>query len=113
MAKAALVKANGVVPLLADWTDESPTINKPRPGPPRMTLTSTMGSRDPAMYDIASAMRLMPGLELETRTLAPTAAAPSAMLMAPSSLSAWTYVRPSSGMRRAIHSRSSACGVIG
>ena len=35
-----------------------------------------------------------------------------AMLIAPSSLSAWTNVRPSSGMRLAIHSRTSACGVI-
>ena len=58
-------------------------------------------------------MRLMPGLELETRTLAPAADAPRAMLIAASSLSAWTKVRPSSGIRRAIHSRSSACGVIG
>ena len=33
--------------------------------------------------------------------------------IAPSSLSAWMNTRPSSGIRRAIHSRSSACGVIG
>jgi hypothetical protein len=58
-------------------------------------------------------MRLIPGLELETRTLAPAAEAPRAMLIAASSLSAWTYARPSSGMRRAIHSRSSAWGVMG
>ncbi len=50
----------------------------------------------------------MPGLELETNTRAPVAAAPRAMLIAPSSLSAWMKVRPSSGMRRAIHSSTSA-----
>ncbi len=44
-----------------------------------------------------SAIRLMPGLELETRTRAPVAAAPRAMLMAPSSLSAWMKTRPSFG----------------
>ena len=60
-----------------------------------------------------SAMRLNPGLEVETSTRAPVAAAPSAMLIAPISLSAWTKTRPSSGIRRAIHSSSSAWGVIG
>ncbi len=58
-------------------------------------------------------MRLMPGLELLTSTRFPHAAAPSPMLIAPSSLSAWTKTRPSWGMRLAIHSRSSAWGVIG
>ncbi len=85
----------------------------PSPGPPRITLMSTTGSREPAMYDMPSAMRLMPGLELVTSTRAPAAEAPSAMLIAASSLSAWTKTRPSSGIRRAIHSRSSAWGVIG
>ena len=58
-------------------------------------------------------MRLIPGEDELTMTRAPVAAAPSAMLIAPSSDSAWTNGRPSSGMRRAIHSRSSAWGVIG
>ena len=39
----------------------------------------------------------MPGLDDETRTRAPVAAAPSAMLIAPSSLSAWTKTRPELG----------------
>ncbi len=55
----------------------------------------------------------MPGEDELTSTRAPVAAAPRAMLMAPSSDSAWTKGRPSSGIRRAIHSRSSAWGVIG
>jgi hypothetical protein len=58
-------------------------------------------------------MRLIPGLDEETRTRAPVAAAPSAILIAPISLSAWMKTRPTSGIRRAIHSSSSACGVIG
>ena len=60
-----------------------------------------------------SAIREIPGLEEETRTRAPVAAAPRAMLMAPSSDSAWTKTRPTCGMRRAIHSSNSACGVMG
>ena len=65
------------------------------------------------MYDIASAMSEMPGEDELTMTRAPVAAAPMAMLIAPISLSAWMNTRPSSGIRRAIHSRSSAWGVIG
>ena len=62
---------------------------------------------------MASAIRLIPGDDELTRTRLPVAAAPRAMLMAASSLSAWMKTRPSSGIRRAIHSRISACGVIG
>ena len=35
----------------------------PRPGPPRITLTSTAGTSVPAMYENPSIIKLTPGLE--------------------------------------------------
>ncbi len=58
-------------------------------------------------------MRLTPGLEDVDITLTPAQAAPYTILMAPSSLSACTNVRPSSGIRFERYSRISVCGVIG
>ena len=47
------------------------------------------------------------------KTLSPVAAAPKTMLLAPTSLSAWTKVPPTSGMRRERYSATSLWGVMG
>jgi len=48
----------------------------PRPGPPRMTSTSTIGTSEAAMYDRPSAIRLTPGLDDDVIVRAPAQAAP-------------------------------------
>ena len=86
----------------------------PRPGPPRDMFTITAGSWLAAMYEIPSCLRLMPGLDDDVIALAPVTLAPSTMLMAAISLSAWMNVHP--GLRprlAAMYSVSSVCGVMG
>ena len=48
----------------------------PRPGPPRITSTTTAGTSEPMMYEMPSIIRLTPGLEEEVITRAPVQAAP-------------------------------------
>ena len=60
----------------------------PSPGPARIISTMTPGSSEPAMYEIPSCLRDMPGPEDEVMARAPVAEAPSSMFMAPISLSA-------------------------
>ena len=71
----------------------------PSPGPPRCTLTITQGRSLPAMYEMPSVLRLMPGEELDVITRTPAAAAPSTMLIAATSLSACKKTPPSLGIR--------------
>ena len=85
----------------------------PKPGPPRIMFTMTTGSSAPAIYVIPSCLRLMPGEEEEVITRAPQPAAPYAMLIAATSLSACRKTPPCSGMCRAKYSGISFCGVIG
>ena len=87
----------------------------PSPGPPLTTLTITQGSSAPAMYEIPSWKRDIPGLEEEVITLRPAEAAPNTMFIAASSLSAWRTTMPvrSSGFSSIRYSSTSDCGVIG
>ena len=79
----------------------------PKPGPPRTTSTTTTGSSVQEIYDKPSCIRLTPGLELEVIVRLPVQAAPYTILMAPSSLSACTKARLSSGMRADKYSSNS------
>ena len=60
-----------------------------------------------------SCLRLMPGPLDDVMARAPAAAAPSTMLMAAISLSDWMKTPPAPGMRRAMYSVISFCGVMG
>ena len=60
-----------------------------------------------------SCFRATPGEEEEVMARMPEAAAPYTMLMAASSLSAWTKTLPCSGMCRDIYSGTSLWGVMG
>ena len=85
----------------------------PRPGPPRMMSTMTIGSSEPAAYDTPSIIRLMPGPEDPVMVLSPAEEVPYSMLMAASSLSACRKVPPHDGKSFAAVSASSLAGVIG
>ena len=60
-----------------------------------------------------SLFRAMPGLEEEVMLRVPAEAAPYTMLTEATSLSPWTKVPPTSGMRREKYSGISFCGVMG
>ena len=60
-----------------------------------------------------SCFRLMPGLEDDVIARAPAAAAPKTMLIAATSLSACRKQPSTLGMRRAMYSGISFCGVMG
>ena len=62
---------------------------------------------------MASAIRLMPGLDEVVNTISPVAAAPKIMLLAASSLSACRKVPFTSGIRRERYSATSDWGVMG
>jgi len=86
----------------------------PSPGPPRIMLTITAGSSSAASAEIPSCLREMPGLDEDVMARAPAALAPSTMLTAAISLSAWMKVPPSAWrMCSAMYSVSSFWGVMG
>ena len=85
----------------------------PSPGPARMISAITAGSSAPARYEIPSAFRLMPGPDDAVMARRPVVAAPNTMLIAASSLSAWTMRRPAAGNFFAASCRISLAGVIG
>ena len=60
-----------------------------------------------------SCLRLMPGPLDDVMARAPAADAPSTMLMAAISLSDWMKTPPAPGMRLAMYSVISFCGVMG
>ena len=83
------------------------------PGPPRCTLTYTMGTRALAQKLMPSLIRLMPQEEELVMARVPVPAAPYTILMDATSLSPCTKLPPTSGSRRARYSGISFCGVIG
>jgi hypothetical protein len=85
----------------------------PRPGPPRITSTTTPGSSAPIMYDRPSSMRLKPGDEVKVKEGRPAAPAPYITLIAVTSLTAWTKTPSRRGSSFAISSAPSVEGVIG
>ena len=48
----------------------------PRPGPPRITSTTTHGTSEQAIYEKPSCIRLMPGLDDDVMARTPVHAAP-------------------------------------
>jgi len=77
-------------------------------------LTMTAGSSSAARDEMPSCFREIPGLEDDVMARAPAAEAPSTILMAAISLSAWMKVPPlARRMLSAMYSVSSFWGVMG
>ncbi len=85
----------------------------PRPGPPRMMLTNTVGTSAPIRYDTPSSIRLKPGELVNVMQRMPAPPAPYIMLTVATSLTACTNTPPRLGCTLAISSAPSVDGVIG
>ncbi len=85
----------------------------PVEGPVRAHSITTTGISSTPARPIASVISAWPGPEVAVMARTPANEAPSVIVIAASSSSAWTATPPKRGSCLAIHSRMSVAGVIG